>query len=139
MMVEVLKQAGTTHSASEVLKMSVNTGDSWSAQYLSVEGETASGPAALRGFCLFKSLLTSLLWCDGGERAVWDNSVGEGGVFVQAGKSRCDSCGGDRVRTGPLSVESTVEVIQIICQSKVFHRVGGFGFAACDHLKAFPD
>ena len=60
MMVDVLKQAGTTHSASEVLKMFVNTGDSWSAQYLIVEGETASGPAALRGFCLFNSLLTSL-------------------------------------------------------------------------------
>ena len=24
--------------------------------------------------------------------------MGEGGVFVQAGKSRCDSCGGDKDR-----------------------------------------
>ena len=65
--------------------------------------------------------------------------IREGSVFVQAGKSRCDSCGGGRVRTGPLSVESAVKVIHVICKSKVFHRVGGFGFAASDHLKAFPD
>ena len=38
MMVDVFKKPGTVHSASEVLKMSVNTGDSWSAQYHSVEG-----------------------------------------------------------------------------------------------------
>ena len=27
----------------------------------------------------------------GAKRAVWDHSVGEGGAFVQAGKSRCDN------------------------------------------------
>lgn len=31
MMVVVLKRAGTLHVSSEGLKMSVNTGDSWSA------------------------------------------------------------------------------------------------------------
>ena len=60
MMVDVFKKPGTVHSASEVLKMSVNTGDSWSAQNHSVEGETAYGPAALRGFIFFRGLLTSL-------------------------------------------------------------------------------
>ena len=40
MMVEVLKQAGTWHVSSEVLEMSVNTGDSWSAQCFRVGGET---------------------------------------------------------------------------------------------------
>ena len=40
--------------------MSVNTGDSWSVQCFRADGETESGPATLRGFCLLKSLLTSL-------------------------------------------------------------------------------
>lgn len=40
MMLVDLKQAGTSHVSSEVLKMFVNTGDSWSAQCFSVEGET---------------------------------------------------------------------------------------------------
>ena len=57
-----------------------------------------------------------------------------GSVFVQAGRRRCDSCGGGlvmwgRVGTGPLSVESTVEVIQVICKLKVFHR-GGIWFCS---------
>ena len=60
MMVEVLKQAGTWHDFSEELKMSVNTGDSCSAQCFRMDGETESGPVALRGFCLLKSLKTSL-------------------------------------------------------------------------------
>lgn len=55
MVVEVLKQVGTWHISSAVLKMSVNTGDS-------TDGEPQSGPAALLcGFCLLKILLTSLL------------------------------------------------------------------------------
>lgn len=62
MMVEVLKQAGTWHISKEVLKISVNTGDSWSAQCFKVDGETESGPAAFRGFCLLKILFTSLSW-----------------------------------------------------------------------------
>ena len=53
-MVEVLKQSGTWQVSREMLKMSVNTGDSWSAQCFRVDGETESGPAVLRGFCLLK-------------------------------------------------------------------------------------
>ncbi len=56
MMVEVLKQPGTWHFSKEVLKISVSTGDSWSAQYFRMDGETESGPAAFRGFCLLKTL-----------------------------------------------------------------------------------
>jgi len=47
MMVEVLKQAGTWHVSSEVLKMPVSC-------------VHESGPAALRGFCLLNSLFISL-------------------------------------------------------------------------------
>lgn len=53
MIVETLKQAGTRYVSSE--KMSVNIGDSWSAQCSRVEGEAGSGPAALRVFCLLNS------------------------------------------------------------------------------------
>ena len=49
MMVEVLKQAGTWHDFSEELKMSVNTGDSCSAQCFRMDGEIESVPVALRG------------------------------------------------------------------------------------------
>ena len=56
-MVAILKQAGTWHVSSEVLKMSVNSGDSWSVRCFRVDGETET---ALRGFCLLKSLWMSL-------------------------------------------------------------------------------
>lgn len=42
-MVEDLKHAGTWHASSEMLKMSVITGDSRSAQCFRVNGETESG------------------------------------------------------------------------------------------------
>ena len=52
MMLEDLKTAGTWHVSREILKMFVNTGDSWSAQCFGVAGETESGQATLQGFCL---------------------------------------------------------------------------------------
>ena len=61
--------------------MSVNTRDSWSAQCFRVDEETESGPAALQGFFLLKSLLTSLS-CRQGVVAV----VGEEG-FTWVGSS----------------------------------------------------
>jgi len=70
LIVEVLKQAGTWHVSSEVLKMSVNTGDSWSEQCFKVDGETDSAPAA---FCLLK--MTSLSWM---ERVVTEVGGGVG-------------------------------------------------------------
>ena len=48
-------------------------------------------------------------------------------------------CASMRAEGGLLSVESAVEVIQVVFKSKVFHIVGGICFAACDHPKAFPD
>ena len=50
----------TWHFSKEVLKMVVNTGDSWLVQCLRVAGETESGPAALQGFCLLKRLFVYL-------------------------------------------------------------------------------
>ena len=64
MMVEALKQAGSLQVSRDVLKIPVNTGDNWSAQCFRVAGETASGSAALRGFCALKSQLTSPSWME---------------------------------------------------------------------------
>ena len=55
---------------------------------------------------------------------------------------RCNSYVGGLavwVGTGPLSFESTVEVIQFVCSFEVFQGVGGFGFAAGDHPQPLPD
>ena len=93
-----LKQAGTMHSTSEVLKMSLNTGDSWSAQCLRVERKTESGPVGLLSLERFVNVfLQDEERCDGG---VWAHCVEVG--TIQAGKKRCDSwvCGSE---SGPLS------------------------------------
>ncbi len=46
MMVERLKQQGTSHSSSDLLKICVKMGPSWSAQTFRQAGETPSGPEA---------------------------------------------------------------------------------------------
>ncbi len=58
-MVERLKQEGTSHSSSDLLKINVKMDDSWTAQALRQAGETPSGPLAFLIFCLLKTLLTS--------------------------------------------------------------------------------
>ncbi len=55
MMVERLKQEGTSHSSSDLLKLD----DSWTAQALRQAGETPSGTLAFLTFCLLKTLITS--------------------------------------------------------------------------------
>ncbi len=61
MMVERLKQEGTSHSSGDLLKINVKMDDSWTAQALRQAGETPSGPLAFLNFCLLKTLLTSSL------------------------------------------------------------------------------
>ncbi len=46
MMVERLKQQGISHSSSDLLKICVKMGASWSAQTFRQAGETPSGPEA---------------------------------------------------------------------------------------------
>ncbi len=41
---ECLKQEGTSHSSSDLLKINVKMDDSWTAQALRQSGETPSGP-----------------------------------------------------------------------------------------------
>jgi len=80
-----------------------------------VEGETESGPSALRGFCLLNSLFTSLSCM---ERVVVVEVSGcgpcSGGGGGVGGMDLVDGVMGDGVCTVPLSFKSTVMLVQIV-------------------------
>ncbi len=59
MMVERLKHEGTSHSSSDLLKIFVKMGASWSAQDFRQAGVTPSGPGAFFLFCFRKTWRTS--------------------------------------------------------------------------------
>ncbi len=72
-MVEHLKHEGTSHSSSDLLKIFVKMGASWSAQDFGQAGVTPSGPGAFFLFCFQYTWHTSssLIWIAGvGERGV---------------------------------------------------------------------
>ncbi len=66
MMVEHLKHEGTSHSSSDLLKICVKMGASWSAQVFRQAGDTPSGPGAflllffLKTWCTSSSLICSV-------------------------------------------------------------------------------
>ncbi len=73
MMVEHLKHEGTSHSSSDLLKIFVKMGASWSAQDVGQAGVTPSGPGAFFLYCFQYTWHTSssLIWIAGvGERGV---------------------------------------------------------------------
>ncbi len=55
MMVEHLKQAGTSHISSDLLKICENTEAIWSAQDFRQAGVTLSGPGAFHLLCFLKT------------------------------------------------------------------------------------
>ncbi len=59
MMVERLKHKGTSHSSSDLLKICVKMGASWSAQDVRQAGVRLSGPGAFFLFCFRKTWRTS--------------------------------------------------------------------------------
>ncbi len=59
MMVEHLKHEGTSHSSSDLLKILVKMGASWSSQDFRQAGDTPSGPGALLLLFFLKTWLTS--------------------------------------------------------------------------------
>ena len=92
-----LKHFGTWQCCNDLLKISVNTGASCSAQCLSVDGDIPSGPEALRQFWCLKRLSTSGVCIeklgggregpytgagglvkDGGRGSGWNEGVGNG-------------------------------------------------------------
>ncbi len=68
MMVERLKHEGTSHSSSDLLKICVKMGASWSAQVFRQAGDTPSGPGAFLLLFFLKTWRTSssLIWRAGG-------------------------------------------------------------------------
>ncbi len=81
MMVERLKHEGTSHSSSDLLKICVKMGASWSAQDFIQAGVTPSGPGAFLFLFFLKTWRTSssLICSPGvGERGVVG---GVNGVF----------------------------------------------------------
>ncbi len=59
MMVERLKPEGTSYSSSDLLKIFVKMGASWSAQDFRQAGVKLSGPHAFFLFCFLKTWHTS--------------------------------------------------------------------------------
>ncbi len=59
MMVECFKHEGTSHSSSDLLKIFVKMGASWSAQDFRQAGVTESGHGAFYLFCFRKTWRTS--------------------------------------------------------------------------------
>ncbi len=80
-MVEHLKHEGTSHSSSDLLKICVKMGASWSAQDFRQTGVTPSGPGAFLLFFFLKTLCrSSSLICSAG---VGDRRVAGGVNGVQ--------------------------------------------------------
>ncbi len=84
MIIEDLRHVGMTAWLSEVLKISVRTSVSFSAQSFSARPGMLSGPTALRGLILDRVFLTSA----GDRQSAW--SLGGVGSFC-AGVSFCIS------------------------------------------------
>ncbi len=56
MMVEHLKQRGTSHRSRDLLNICVKMGASWSTQTFRPAGEIPSGPEAFLDFCFLKTV-----------------------------------------------------------------------------------
>ncbi len=72
-MVERLKHEGNSHSSSDLLKICVKMGASWSAQDFRQTGDTLSGPGAFFLLLILKTLHTS-------SSLIFSVGVGETGV-----------------------------------------------------------
>ncbi len=73
MMVERLKHEGPSHSSSDLLKICVKMGASWSAQVFRQAGDTPSGPGAFLLLFFLKTWHTSSFF-------ICSIGVGERGV-----------------------------------------------------------
>ncbi len=91
-----------------------------------MDGETESGPAALQGFCLLKSLLTSLSMMEWDVTVVWEEGACWGVGGGADGLELVDGVTGDGVRTVPLSIKATVKLIQVVGQVQDINGVEGF-------------
>ncbi len=127
-MVERLKQEGTSHSSSDLLKINVKMDDSWTAQALRQTGETPSGLLAFLIFCLLKTLLTSSsqILITG-----WETVGGRGGEGVN-GCVVGWSVWVWGVRPGFCFWKPTVKTVQVFSQLLIGLSAGGRGLVAGD-------
>jgi len=119
MMVESLKHEGTSHSSSDLLKICVKMGASWSAQDFRQTGVTQSGPGAFFPFLLPEDLAHLILA---------DLNCRCGG---EGGSRRCEWCErlfGEVFRTGCKSCEWCERLFE-----EVF-RAGCKRFEWCERL-----
>ncbi len=81
MMVDLLKQEGTSHSSSDLLNICVKMGARWSAQVFKQARVTLSGPGA------FLLLIFLKTWCTSSS-LIWSTGVGRRGMLEVRG-GRC--------------------------------------------------
>ncbi len=121
MMVERLKHEGTLHSSSDLLKIFVKMGASWSAQVL-----TLSGPDAFLLLFFLKTWLTSYsLICSAGVR--------ERGVT--GGVNTCVERWSASVWQG---FKSTIKLIQIFSKLLIRLSAGVWCLVVGDGFQIFP-
>ncbi len=131
---ERLKQEGTSHSCSDLLKINVKMDDSWTAQALRQAGETPSGPLAFLIFCLLKTLLTSStqILITGCETVGGREGEGVAGCVVRWSEWVWG------VRPGFLFLKPTVKIVQVFSQLLIGLSAGGRGLVAGNGFQAFP-
>jgi len=127
MMVGHLKHEGTSHSSSDLLKIFVKMGASWSARVLRQAGDTLSGPGS---FLLLFSLKT---WHTSSS-LIFSAGVGDSGVAGDV-NGCVERCSGQVWRRGGLLEvfragvgcfsKSTVKPIKIVCQLLILQSAGG--------------
>ena len=112
-----------------------------------MEGETKSGPAALRAFCLLNRLLTTISRVErvvivvGKEETSEVGSDGEARAPAGVGEEELVVCSWLMESWGfvRLSFKSTVKVIKVVFQAQVISEVDGFRFVAVDLSEALSD
>ncbi len=82
----LVKDEGISHSSSDLLKIFVKMGASWSAQVLRQAGDTLSGPGA------FLPLFSLKTWCISSS-LIFSPGVGEREVLIVVGRGVQCGCG----------------------------------------------
>ncbi len=112
---EHLRHEGNSHSSSDLLKIFVKMGASWSAQVLRQAGDTLSGPGAFLLLFFLKTwrgragLLEVLM-------VVWRGVQGGVGCFTKY----------------------TVKLIKIVCKLLILQSAGGWSLVIRNVFQAFP-
>ncbi len=126
-MVEHLKHEGTSHSSSDLLKIFVKMGASWSAQDFRQAGVTLSGPGSFFLFCFRKTWHTSssLIWIAGVRKR---GKAGDVNGCVESWSGRVCF----------FFFKSATELIQIVWLLLILHSAGGWCLVTGEAFHTFP-